>query len=53
VSSLGVPYVRAVLDALHSDRITLSDVSDYLGVRVKHLPKIETFVLGAAAGAET
>ncbi len=52
VSNLGVPYVRAVLDALHSDRITLSDVSDYLGVRVKHLPKIETFVLGGAVGAE-
>lgn len=53
VSSPGVPYLRAVLDALHSDRITLSDVSDWLGVSVKHLPKIETLVLGAAAGAET
>jgi Zn-dependent peptidase ImmA (M78 family)/transcriptional regulator with XRE-family HTH domain len=53
VANLGKPYVRTVLDALHTDRITLSDVSDYLGIKVNHLPKIEGLVLrDAAAGAD-
>jgi hypothetical protein len=52
VANLGRPYVRTVLDALHSDRITLSDVADYLGVKVKHLPKIEGLVLRDTASAE-
>ena len=42
VSNYGKSFVRLVLNTYHQDRITLSDVSEYLGVRVKHLPKIET-----------
>jgi Zn-dependent peptidase ImmA (M78 family) len=41
VSNLGLPFVRTVLDALHQNRITLSDASDYFDVPVKHLQKIE------------
>lgn len=41
VRDLGKAYVRLVLDAYHGDRINVSDVSDYLGLRLKHLPKIE------------
>lgn len=37
----GVPFVSLVLDAYRTNRINLSDVADYLQVRVKHLPKIE------------
>ncbi|WP_321167690.1 XRE family transcriptional regulator [Baekduia soli] len=41
VRDLGKAYVRLVLDAYHGDRINVSEVSDYLGIRLKHLPKIE------------
>lgn len=41
VSSAGRPYVSLVLNALHNDLITRSDASDYLRVRLKHLPKIQ------------
>ncbi|HQU45856.1 MAG TPA: hypothetical protein PK867_23780 [Pirellulales bacterium] len=40
VSSAGRPFVSLVLDAFNDDRITTSDVSDFLGVRLKHLDKI-------------
>lgn len=33
-------YTRLVLDAFEGERITASDVSDYLGVRLKHLDRI-------------
>lgn len=36
---LAVTY-SLVLDAFNDDRITTSDVSDFLGVRLKHLDKI-------------
>lgn len=44
VSNYGKGFVRLVLNTYYQDRITLSEVSDYLGVRVKHLPKIEAAV---------
>ena len=44
VSNYGKGFVRLVLNTYYQDRITLSDVSEYLGVRVKHLPKIEAAV---------
>ncbi len=37
----GRQYTRLVLDALDRERITLADVSDYLGVRLKHLDDLE------------
>lgn len=40
VSATGKPFVRTVLDAYHANNITSSDVSDYLGVRLKHLGNI-------------
>ena len=30
-----------VLNNYYQDRITLNDVSSYLGLRVRHVPKIE------------
>ncbi len=41
LSLAGKPFVRLVVDALHSDQITTSDASDYLGLRLKHLDKVE------------
>jgi len=40
VRDLGKRYTRLVLEALNREQITRADVSDYLGVRLKHLPDI-------------
>lgn len=37
----GMPLTTLVLDSYRNDRITTSDVADYLGIRVKHIPRIE------------
>ncbi len=41
LSAAGPLYTRLVLTNYYQDAITASDVSDFLGVRLKHLPKIE------------
>lgn len=46
VSASGKPYVRAVLDAFNSERITSTDVADYLGIRLKHLDQVVQIVGG-------
>lgn len=53
VWTFGTPFVRSVLGALDQRRITLSEVSDYLDVKVKWVPRIRERVLfGAGAGDE-
>lgn len=42
----GVPFVSLVLESYAKDKITYSDVADYLGIRLKHLPKVEKLVMG-------
>ena len=44
VSTAGKPFITAILDAYDSDRITGSDVSDYIGVNLKHLGRIAELV---------
>ena len=51
VRNLGRPFVRLVLDAYAQDRIALATASDYLGVKVKHLRRIESLVFGREATA--
>lgn len=46
VSQAGTSFVRLVLDSYYQERITSRDVSEYLGVRLKHLPSIEERVMG-------
>jgi Zn-dependent peptidase ImmA (M78 family) len=46
----GKPFVRTVLSAYYGDHITLSDVCDYLDVKVKYLKK-EREVYVASYGA--
>ena len=41
VSNFGRPLIRMLLDNYYQDRITLSEVSGYLGLKVKHIPKLE------------
>lgn len=49
VSSAGPLFVRLVLESYHQEQITASDVADFLDVRLKHLPKIESEVLRVAS----
>jgi hypothetical protein len=44
VRNLGKQYVRAVLGAYYQDAITASALADYLGVRLKTVPRIEQIV---------
>lgn len=41
VSNLGKPLVRMLLGNYYQDRLTLSEVSGYLGLKVKHIPRLE------------
>jgi Zn-dependent peptidase ImmA (M78 family) len=41
ISNFGRPLVRMLLSNYYQDRITLSEVSGYLGLKVKHIPKLE------------
>jgi Zn-dependent peptidase ImmA (M78 family)/transcriptional regulator with XRE-family HTH domain len=53
VSSGGRSFARLVLNSYYRDNITISDVSDFLEVRLKHLDKIEAAVFGRSGGALT
>ena len=49
VYHVGRGYVRLVLQAYHSRRLTLSAASGYLGAQAKLIPKIERATFGNAA----
>jgi Zn-dependent peptidase ImmA (M78 family) len=42
ISGAGLTFVRLVLNSYHQEKITSSDLSDYLEINLKHLPKIES-----------
>jgi Zn-dependent peptidase ImmA (M78 family) len=44
IQNLGVPYVSRVLAARDSGEITVADASDYLGVKLRWLPELESLV---------
>jgi Zn-dependent peptidase ImmA (M78 family) len=44
ITRLGRPFVGIVLDSYGQERITLNDVSTYLGVRIKHIDSIRKLV---------
>jgi Zn-dependent peptidase ImmA (M78 family)/transcriptional regulator with XRE-family HTH domain len=41
IRGLGEPYIRLIYSAYNNGLITLSDMSDFLGVRTKHFDRIE------------
>ena len=45
-SLLGKNFIRMVLTPYHNDRITLRDVSAYLNLKTKHIPKVEQVLFG-------
>jgi Zn-dependent peptidase ImmA (M78 family) len=46
VSNYGEAFTNLVVDTYHQDRIPLSDAAQYLGVRAKHLPRVERLLRG-------
>jgi Zn-dependent peptidase ImmA (M78 family) len=46
-SLLGPTFTRLVLESYRQGGITLSDVSSYLGVRVRHLPRVQELVFAS------
>lgn len=51
VASAGPLFARLVLDSFHQEKITSSDVSEYLDVRLRWMGKIEQAVFGRAGVA--
>jgi Zn-dependent peptidase ImmA (M78 family) len=52
VATSGPLFTRLVLSAYDEERITASDVADYLGVRLKHLDRIRSTVQPEPIGGE-
>jgi len=48
VRDLGKLYVRTMVSAYHQEAITSADLSNYLGLKIKHLPKVEQLVSKSA-----
>jgi len=46
VQKNGTPFISLVIESQRKEKITYSDVADYLEVRLKYLPKIEQFIEG-------
>jgi Zn-dependent peptidase ImmA (M78 family)/transcriptional regulator with XRE-family HTH domain len=51
LASAGPAFAGLVLSSYEQGTITASDVSDYLGVRLKHLPRIEEQLLAQSRSA--
>jgi Zn-dependent peptidase ImmA (M78 family)/DNA-binding XRE family transcriptional regulator len=45
LSRNGEMYTTLVIDSFKNRKINISDVADYLGIRLKHLPKIESEIM--------
>lgn len=46
LSSIGTFYPELVLNSYYQEKITSSTVSEYLGLKLKHLPKVENVIFG-------
>jgi hypothetical protein len=45
LSSAGPLFTQLVVEAFNRERITASEVADFLAIRIKHLPEIERDLL--------
>jgi hypothetical protein len=41
LASAGPTFASLVVESFNRERITASDVSDYLGIRLRHLPEVQ------------
>ena len=46
IQDKGVTFVSRVLNSHREGKITYNDVADFLGIRLKHMPKIERIIKG-------
>ena len=46
VATAGTHFVRLALSSYYNEKITPSDLSEFLGVRLKHMSRIEQSILG-------
>ena len=46
ISRMGKLFARLVLQGFYQEKISSSDVSEYLEVKLQHMPKIETAIFG-------
>jgi Zn-dependent peptidase ImmA (M78 family)/DNA-binding transcriptional regulator YiaG len=44
LTRMGRPYAKGILESFYQGRITASDLSRYLGLKLKHLPEFEAAV---------
>lgn len=44
MGTFGRPLVQMILETYYQDRLTLSEVAGYLGIRTKHIPRLELVV---------
>lgn len=44
ISDLGRPFVGLVMQNYYQERLTLNEVSEHLGVRVRHVPRVQEFM---------
>jgi Zn-dependent peptidase ImmA (M78 family) len=52
LSSMGALYSELVLNSYYREKITASSLSDYLGVKLRHLSKIEHAVFNTSQGVQ-
>lgn len=52
LSSAGLLFARLALESYYREKITSSDLSEFLDVRLKHIPKIEGLVYRRMAAGE-
>ncbi|PBJ82422.1 hypothetical protein CMZ84_09620 [Lysobacteraceae bacterium NML93-0399] len=48
LTNLGRPFIGMVLERYHQDRLSLSEVAGYLGLKTKHIIKIDHMMRGVA-----
>lgn len=51
ISAAGPFFARLVLSSYYQDQITASELSDFLEIRLRHLPKIEASMVGQSLRA--
>lgn len=52
MSTAGEQFVRLVLNSYANEKITASEVADFLDLRLKHIPSVEQALLKRSGTAE-
>ncbi|HLG29532.1 MAG TPA: XRE family transcriptional regulator [Candidatus Brocadiales bacterium] len=52
ISSAGPMFIRLALNSYHQEKITASDLSDFLNIKLKHMKRIEHEIMGRSRRIE-